>query len=97
MSELGRKTLYQNSCSISFVFGKKYSSRKVQQNCAISFWFHQYLVLHAFADILMWREIFFLHSKILGRIEELNKGFLFLSLCPNEEGMMEGTYDVQKV
>jgi hypothetical protein len=22
--ELGRKTLYQNSCSISFVFGKKY-------------------------------------------------------------------------
>jgi hypothetical protein len=38
--------------------------RKVQQNCAISFWFHLHLLLHAFADILMWRKISFLHSKI---------------------------------
>jgi hypothetical protein len=50
----------------------KCSSRKVQQNCAISFWFHLHLVLHTFADILMWWGISFLHSEIWGNWE-LNK------------------------
>jgi hypothetical protein len=52
----------------------KCSSRKVQQNCAISFWFHLHLVLHAFADILMLWAISFLHSGIWVWIWKLNKG-----------------------
>jgi hypothetical protein len=48
--------------------GSKCSSRKVQQNCVISFWFYLHLVLHACAGILMWWEIFFLHSGIWEKI-----------------------------
>ena len=43
----------------------KRSSYKVQPNCAISFWFRQYLILHTCTANLMWREIFFLHSACL--------------------------------
>jgi hypothetical protein len=42
-------------------------------NCAISFWFHLHLVLHACADILMWWRILFLHSGIWGNIWDLNR------------------------
>jgi hypothetical protein len=51
-------------------------SRKVQQNCVISFLFHLHLVLHAFADILMWWGILFLYSGIWGWIWELNKAIV---------------------
>ena len=54
--------LFSNNCPIVNQLGSKRSSRRVQPNCVISFWFRQHLVLHACITKLMWRRIFFLHS-----------------------------------
>ena len=60
--------------------GSKRSSRKIQPNCAISFWFRQHLVLHACTTSLIWQGIFFLYSAKFWKIEELNKA-LVATMC----------------
>jgi hypothetical protein len=64
--------LFGNNCLNIDYLGSKRSSRKVQSNCAIIFWFHLHLVLHACVNILIWWESSFYIVKVGGKFWKLN-------------------------